>query len=373
MEDTNEDLLNTFTEVRECEYKGERYSVRDNGAIMRHAREGKRVRPMDNIWTFGERDEKTAYMVFSGNVRVHIVVAIAFHGKKEETYKNWVVDHIDTNRCNNRPENLRWCTRLENALMNEATRKRIEYLCGSIENFLAHPESLRDRTGTNQDLMWMRTVSSEEAKMVAANMHYWASRPNRKKPTVQEGQQPKTTDAEWMYKPNAAALATFDESAWLEPTPIRREEMARIKASMSPEMREKWGLDPTDPARSPSVARQMSWKTPTDFPCCPQTLEGDPIAAYATALKPGVVFCTNALSTSTVVDCALIEDGKALVVMTTSAGGMKPYALAKVFVRNGGIVHKSEGTFFEEAGARKCFALAQGIEWIGGDTFDDLC
>ena len=29
-----------FVEVMECDYKGEHYSVRDNGAIMRHAREG---------------------------------------------------------------------------------------------------------------------------------------------------------------------------------------------------------------------------------------------------------------------------------------------------------------------------------------------
>ena len=31
-----EQLINIFTEVRECDYKGEHYSVRDNGAIMRH-------------------------------------------------------------------------------------------------------------------------------------------------------------------------------------------------------------------------------------------------------------------------------------------------------------------------------------------------
>ena len=33
-----------FTEVRECDYKDEHYSVRDNGAVYRHAREGKKVR-----------------------------------------------------------------------------------------------------------------------------------------------------------------------------------------------------------------------------------------------------------------------------------------------------------------------------------------
>ena len=45
---TDQQLLNTFTEVKECDYKGEHYSVRDNGAIMRHPKTT-RVRPKDNI------------------------------------------------------------------------------------------------------------------------------------------------------------------------------------------------------------------------------------------------------------------------------------------------------------------------------------
>lgn len=36
-----------------CEYKGETYSVRDNGAIMRHPKKGGRTRSLDgkmDIW-----------------------------------------------------------------------------------------------------------------------------------------------------------------------------------------------------------------------------------------------------------------------------------------------------------------------------------
>ena len=29
-------LIDLFREVKECDYKGEHYSVRDNGAVMRH-------------------------------------------------------------------------------------------------------------------------------------------------------------------------------------------------------------------------------------------------------------------------------------------------------------------------------------------------
>lgn len=34
--------INEYTRETTCEYKGEVYSVRDNGSVMRHAREGKK-------------------------------------------------------------------------------------------------------------------------------------------------------------------------------------------------------------------------------------------------------------------------------------------------------------------------------------------
>ena len=46
------DLKNVFSLEKECEYKGELYSVRDNGAVRRHPREGKRLRKDDDVWTF---------------------------------------------------------------------------------------------------------------------------------------------------------------------------------------------------------------------------------------------------------------------------------------------------------------------------------
>ena len=36
-------------------------------------------------------------------------------------------------------------------------------------------------------------------------------------------------------------------------------------------------------------------------------------------------------------------------------------------------LHTSMGSFFTEEGAEKQFTLAQGLEWTGGDTFDDYC
>ena len=83
-----------------------------------------------------------------------------------------VVDHIDTNRCNNRPENLRWVTRLENALNNPYTRKRIINICGSIENFLNNPSLLREES-KNPNFKWMRTVSKAEAQNCFKRLNEW--------------------------------------------------------------------------------------------------------------------------------------------------------------------------------------------------------
>ena len=100
--------LNDFKKESECIYKDECYSVRDNGAVLRNPRDNKPPRPTDNKWTFGKVNNKTGYLEIT-SARIHRIVATAFHG--EPPTKEHVVDHIDTNKQNNKPENLRWVTR----------------------------------------------------------------------------------------------------------------------------------------------------------------------------------------------------------------------------------------------------------------------
>ena len=116
-------LIDIFEKETKCTYKDNVYSVRDNGSVMRHPREGKKPRPLDNKWTFGTINIQKGYTMI-GSEPVHRIVATAFLG--EAPSKSHVVDHIDTNRQNNRPENLRWVTRLENIVLNEITRKKLE-------------------------------------------------------------------------------------------------------------------------------------------------------------------------------------------------------------------------------------------------------
>ena len=154
------DVNQYYTQEVECLYQDELYSVRDNGAVMRHSRG--RGRKLDDIWSFG-RVGANGYL-FLGNHPVHRIVATAFHGCSPGS--DYVVDHIDTNRQNNRSDNLRWLTRLENILNNPITVSRILFYCGSIEAFLDNPSFLSRQS----DYSWMRRVSPDEAKNALNNL-----------------------------------------------------------------------------------------------------------------------------------------------------------------------------------------------------------
>lgn len=333
-----DDLLNDFHEVRECEYKGEHYSVRDNGAIMRHPSKSGLVRALDGKWMFGKKDEKTGYMIFASNVRVHIVVATAFYGAHDST--KMVVDHIDTNRCNNRVQNLRWCTRLENALNNPITRKRIEWLCGGdITKFINDPSCLRaDSQGA--DISWMRTVSSEEAKAAYENVMRWA----KAKPAS-------------VGKGAGKASEGKKDKSWIFHAEQYPEELEIISA------------------KSPLSAVQVKWRTPSDFVKCPEVVSEFGLCQYAERLKPGEVFASNSYCDSIVIEAELSEDKTFIVARTENATNVikSGGAVVKIFIKDGRYVHESLGTFFTEEGAQKEYTLALGREWTGGDTFDDFC
>ena len=165
-------LIDIFEREVEVEYRGERYRVRDNGSAHRLPQKRQKTRPLDDQWTFGRQGLSTGYMYLSG-VPVHRIVCWAFHG--EPPTDRHVVDHIDTNRANNRPENLRWVTRLENVLLNEISARRIELVYGSIEAFFADP----NRVQTDKvfpDISWMRTLSKDEAAAAKTRLQEWAKR-----------------------------------------------------------------------------------------------------------------------------------------------------------------------------------------------------
>jgi hypothetical protein len=128
--------LNEYTIEKSVYYRGELYLVRDNGSICRQPKLGEDIRKFDNVWIFGKQNRTTGYMRFNGQV-VHKIVATAFYGEQPSSVH--VVDHIDTNRGNNRAENLRWVTRLENLTANTKTLRSIKKKWGSVEAMLNDP------------------------------------------------------------------------------------------------------------------------------------------------------------------------------------------------------------------------------------------
>jgi hypothetical protein len=152
-------LIKEYERELECTYKGETYLVRDNGAVLRCSRPNQRKRPLDNKWVFGTAS-KSGYMEIAGE-RAHRIVAFAFLGKPSDI--GYVVDHIDTNRQNNKPSNLRWVSKLENILLNPYTSRKIELLCDCSIKEVLKDITILQKLKLPQGYTWLSSVSQKEA------------------------------------------------------------------------------------------------------------------------------------------------------------------------------------------------------------------
>lgn len=348
-------LIDEYILERTCTYKEETYRVRDNGAVYRQPRPEGRLRKDDGKWTFGEKNVTNGYM-YIGQHRVHIIVATAFLGENDS--KVYVVDHIDTNRCNNRAENLRWLTRLENALLNEDTCRKITYLCGGdIMKFINNPSCLRELVN-DPDISWMRTVSAEEAKAA------WA-RVQALNATPQNHTLPKehVENEELKRQEQAEAMAWYrtQNNDW------------RFTAPKQPIYHTP---DPVfTKALYPETALQKDWKTPTEFLWCPTESTETPLQDYFNNLTIGKLFSRNKYTEHSVLDFTLMDEGRVLLIATkdTDPKAIKHFGLLKVYHSGIQFIHESISTYFEENGVRKYFAIEQGLEWNGPDSIDDYC
>ena len=342
--------INNFKVEVSCEYKGEIYSVRDNGAIMRHPKKGCRIRPLDNKWTFGTKNENNGYMFFASNIRVHQVVASAFWGHQKS--EGMVVDHKDTNRCNNRAENLHWVTKLENVLNNPITRRRIINICGSIAAFLDNPTLLRESTA-DPNFTWMRTVSEEEAAKCKSNLERWS---NEDADFVSTSQGKGI--GEWIYKDFQSKNIRHGWSQFSTQTPNVYDQQEEMTSPLLEES-------------LTSNAMQEDWRTPTEFPLCPtDTLS---LETYYSSLEIGKVFSNNTYGTNTIIRFAISDDRQRICIATHNPEGFKQWYITYVYILNDKYIHKNGGSFFEENGALKTITLFQGKEWTGGDCIDDYC
>ncbi len=191
---------------------------------------------------------------------------------------------------NTRHDTLRWLTRLENALKNPATRKKIDYLCGSIEAFLENPSMLNEFQG-NLNFKWMRTVTPEEAQNCLARMSVWAKLNKKSKKTTGMVNH-KNTFGERVYKP----LQKWEVGFGREP-----------------------GLEL---ALTPWCAQYM-WGVDAYFPCCPQDFGTDPLDEYFQNLKVGAVLAYNDYDDIglklTVIESEILRSKSSILVMCEKA------------------------------------------------------
>ncbi len=334
--------VNDFTQAKDCVFEGERYSVRDNGAILRHSSEGKRARANDNHWTFGKVNKDNGYLHLA-SVRIHRIVATAFHGAPPDP--KYVVDHIDSNRQNNRPENLRWLTRLENTLQNPVTRKKIEYLCGSIDAFLENPSMLNDRP-IEPNYSWMRTVTKEEAENCKSRMAIWANSEN-KSYRRSNGIKYRSLFEKQVYRPLNKFDAGFDRAP---------------------------GLDIT---KTLWCATYMF--DPNYFPLCPESFDNDRLEEYFQSIKAGEVFaytetyedhpeCYFSLTT---VDSVIQKDKQAIFVLCERSGGKWMIVGIELYEKNKWFIHYNLGVYSVKEEAESAFVEKQrlSVEKFYNETY----
>ena len=323
-------MIDAFGIEKVCSYKGEIYHVRDNGAVMRLPKESSNKRPTDNKWTYGKKDSRQGYLVAFSHP-VHRIVATAFHGESPSV--NHVVDHIDTNRGNNRPENLRWVTRLENILLNPITVKRIEKACGcSIDQFLQNPLKYKE-CFKEPNISWMGSVSAHEGQVTLKSLTEWA----KSDKSYKGG-----SLGQWVMGRGEYYLAYEDGHS-------------KFFASLTPNA-------------------MQDWDTPTEFPLCPFMISGKPVMDYYLNLAVGKLFSFNKNVYNIIENFDISEDQETIWILGKNniSGAPKPYVLAKVCYNDGVFEHYNLDSFFKQDGGLQGFIRAQGKEWTGGETFDEM-
>jgi len=305
--------IRNFEIQKTCEYKGEVYQVRDNGGVFRLRKSNNRKRPLDEVWTIGKVNKQRGYLYFSSEV-VHRIVATAFH--KQPTKNHNIVDHIDTNKQNNRSDNLRWVTKLENAVGNPITARRIELVCGSIEAFLADPSKFSGKF-QNPNYEWMCAISKEEAQISKERILAWAK---SDKP-LQGG-----TLGDWIFRrinsePESSSI-NYIESI------------------------------------TPNAAQQRYFLNdkPNEFPCTPKIIEANPLKTYYNNIKKGDVFFRNHNGEYVVVKREFSKDRKSIYVLTRAVPSIEdevsledlPHSLNCVNYVNNLYIHSRETGFLSK-------------------------
>ncbi len=322
--------IDNYGSEKEIEYEGEIYLVRDNGAVFRKHKPDRRSSSFDEAWTFGTLRQQGQYLCV-GSAYVHRIVAFAFHGAPPS--RQYVVDHIDTDKTNNRIENLRWITKLDNVLRHPGVRRRIESAYGSLDKFYEDPSTAVNELDSS--FAWLKSVSKEDAQKSRDQLQEWAKSDGFIKNGVLKNRLHGNLQASPPIRPPL-------------PAPVPEYE------SLTP------------------MVIQRNWKTPAEFPCCPKDIGQDSLKEYVKNLSIDTVFSRDRYKESLVVMAELGDGFISVLTASTEENPVKPWALAKVTVENGKFIHEAISTFFKLDGGKKRHFELLGIPFYG-ELIDDYC
>lgn len=319
------DGVDDFKIEKNCIYKDEVYSVRDNGAVLRHSKDDSRKRKIDEVWTFGKVDDKGFLRI--GGEKINRIVATAFYGNPES--EQYVVFHKNYNSQDNRAYNLAWVTKFEFKILQPNIQSQLRILTGKkIEEILSDVSILR--TIDTPNLLWMSKITQQEADECLQKYI------DLKFATVNEIEQ-----IDWNSTENKTNIKQYNSSYHPSLTPN-----AVVNGNM----------------------------IPSYFPCCPKEKMDFPLKTYYENLKIGNVYYMNSKYKVLVMETAFVDEK--IIIKCESADGekaIKPWSVSIITYENGVFVHSLYKTCFQKESADKYFTVLQGKEWTGGDVFDDFC
>jgi hypothetical protein len=218
----------------------------------------------------------------------------------------------------------------------------------------------------------MRAVTPAEAQASYNRWLEWASKPVEERKSKSDSKGP----GDWLFSEEEMAEASkWNGDNLTRPYKSYAQQMAEIDEANQRYYEEQYGVkDSLTPG-----AKQMEWKTPTEFLLCPLEDQERTMQSYLDNLIKGKVFTRTQYGDGGVVlDCGYNEADDAIYVLTykeemKNRGFGKPWALCKITLQDGFYIHENQGSFFHEDGGKKYFTLAMGQEWTGGDVFDDYC
>ena len=347
--------IDEYTREVTCEYKGELYSVRDNGAVLRHAREGKPTRPISAYQSLLPKEPTKSFEEWLGNHDIKQV-----QSNTSECFTNPMVYDFEKEQSASEIISTDHLTSQDEQIEEEDEwdKKEVFY---KEKNESLTPGALQMHFYEKMSFPLCPKDTNGGLDSYADNLSI-----GKVVARAENGEECIILSWGWTLKLDAIQIEFQQEELpyWMYIT-LDGEKYFHFKYYYAETCRF---------CGSPYVL-QFGGKTLCDFPLCPKdgniTLE-----EYADLLQRDVIFEKNQYGNYCVIDREIVRnEGEEpyLLVALSAPNEIKPYGDARVYVKNGKVIHKIEKCYFDYNTLQRRFCTIRGQEWTGEDTIDDYC